>query len=207
MGIELADSIGGDAHKLLNVPYDCGFLFCRSGTGLSESVFQNANAPYLKSNSPSTDNIRSPLNIGLENSRRFRGLPVYTTLVAYGREGYKKMLMMQIRTCRAMARLLSDHHAFELLPSSLGSSEDINYQKIFIIVLFRAKNDKLNETLVKRINATTHVYCSETSWGGRPATRIAISNWQADGDSSAGWLRHVLTRVVEEWDLESSGTK
>ncbi|KAL4921541.1 pyridoxal phosphate-dependent transferase, partial [Aspergillus aurantiobrunneus] len=28
-GIELADSLAGDGHKMLNVPYDCGFFFCR----------------------------------------------------------------------------------------------------------------------------------------------------------------------------------
>lgn len=45
-GIELADSIAGDAHKLLNVPYDCSFFLCRH-SNVAGNVFQNANAAYL----------------------------------------------------------------------------------------------------------------------------------------------------------------
>ena len=65
-GLELADSISGDAHKLLNVPYDCGFYFCRH-KGIAEEVFRNGNAADLTSAS-SNNNISSPLNIGIENS-------------------------------------------------------------------------------------------------------------------------------------------
>ena len=50
-GLELADSITGDAHKLLNVPYDCGFFFTRHKK-LSEAVFSNGNAAYLNSVGP-----------------------------------------------------------------------------------------------------------------------------------------------------------
>ncbi len=202
-GIELADSIAGDAHKLLNVPYDCGFLFSRSGTGLSEQVFQNANAPYLRSDDNSTNNIRSPLNVGLENSRRFRGLPVYTTLFAYGREGYKEMLLQQVRLARRVAKFIFHHPAFELLPSSIGTSEDVIEQRIFIIVLFKASNDRLNESLVERINATTNIYCSETSWDGRPATRIAVSNWQA-APYQARSVEYTLKQVLKDWEEETA---
>ena len=202
-GLELADSIGGDAHKLLNVPYDCGFFFSRSGTGLQEQVFQNANAPYLKINSPSADGVRSPLNIGMENSRRFRALPVYATLMAYGREGYKYMLMRQIQFARTVASFIFHHHAFELLPSSIGNHEDRIQQDIFIIVLFRAKNDGLNESLVKRINATSTIYCSQTLWDGHPATRIAASNWQVNPLHDSLKVQSTLEEILKRWDAES----
>ena len=201
-GVELADSIAGDAHKLLNVPYDCGFFFSRSGTGLAEQVFQNVNAAYLKTNNVPTDSVRSPLNIGMENSRRFRALPVYATLMAYGREGYKDMLVRQIRFARAVASFIFHHHAFELLPSSIGNDEEIIEQDIFIIVLFRAKDNRLNESLVKRINGTSAMYCSGTSWDDSPATRIAVSNWQVDPFRDLGVVQRTLETVLSEWEAE-----
>ena len=202
-GVELADSIGGDAHKLLNVPYDCGFFFSRSGTGLPEQVFQNAKAPYLKTNGGGRDSIQSPLNVGLENSRRFRALPVYATLMAYGREGHKSMLIRQIELARAVASFISNHQAFELLPSSIGKHEDSISQDIFMIVLFRAKNDRLNETLVKRINDTSSVYCSQTSWEGQPATRMAVSNWQVDPLRDVVKVQSALESILRQWEAES----
>lgn len=168
-------------------------------------MFQNANAPYLKSGSTTTDNIRSPINIGLENSRRFRGLPVYTSLFAYGREGYKIMLMRQIQLARRVAKFIFHHDAFELLPSSTRISEDIVQQRTYIIVIFRAKDDMLNESLVKRINATRAMYCSETSWDGCKATRIAVSNWQADPTDGL-MVEGLLKAVLKDWEAETSGS-
>lgn len=86
--LELADSITGDAHKLLNAPYDCGFFFCRH-KDLLQQVLHNPNAAYLNFNASGAARIASPLDAGIENSRRFRGLPVYASLMAYGRRGYR----------------------------------------------------------------------------------------------------------------------
>jgi len=105
-GLELADSIAGDGHKLLNVPYDCGFFFTRH-LSISQQVFQNPNAAYLNTRNAATDTVQSPLNIGLENSRRCRGLPVYATLMAYGREGYTNMLKRQIWFARSVVSTFS----------------------------------------------------------------------------------------------------
>lgn len=157
--MELADSIASDGHKLLNVPYDCGFFFCRHPS-VSQQVFQNPNAAYLNTTNAGTDKIQSPLNIGIENSRRFRGLPVYASLIAYGRDGYRDMLKRQIRFARAVATYLYDHDAFELLPETVFNSKDRINQDTFIIILFRAKNKGLNGDLVKRINASSKMYVS-----------------------------------------------
>ncbi|KAM3076571.1 hypothetical protein ACMFMG_007377 [Clarireedia jacksonii] len=108
-GLELADSITGDGHKMLNVPYDCGFFLTRSLSTLN-SVFQNPNAAYLSSGISS---IPSPLNHGLENSRRFRALPVYAVLLAYGRDGLSDMLVRQVRLARSIARFLDAHEGYE----------------------------------------------------------------------------------------------
>ncbi|KAF2685869.1 pyridoxal-dependent decarboxylase [Lentithecium fluviatile CBS 122367] len=194
-GLELADSITGDGHKLLNVPYDCGFFFSRHRE-LASRVFQNPNAAYLSSG-PATDTIMSPLNIGLENSRRFRALPVYASLTAYGRDGYRDMLERQIELSRGVAQFILDHDGYELLHQSDASKEEI-LDGIFIIVLFRAKDEDINSSLVATIKATRKFYVSGTSWEGRPGCRFAVSNWQTDAKRDLPIIKEVLNEIVKK---------
>ena len=204
-GLDLADSVASDGHKFLNVPYDCGVFFCRHPS-IAQQIFQNPNAAYLNTKNAATDTIQSPLNIGIENSRRFRGLSVYATLTAYGREGYAGMLMRQIRFARAVAGYLFDHADFELLPQDVFNDRVTIEQNIFVIVLFKAKDKALNEVLVKRINASSKMYVSGTMWDECPASRIAVSNWQVDPDRDLKIVKTVLENVVSEWPKEASKT-
>jgi glutamate/tyrosine decarboxylase-like PLP-dependent enzyme len=192
-GLELADSLTGDGHKLLNVPYDCGFFFTRH-QGLSEKVFQNGNAAYLSTGAGSVDGITSSMNIGIENSQRFRSLPVYATLTQYGRGGYQDMLKRQIGVARKVAAWIFDHPGFELLPAGAGKEEML--AKTFIIVLFRTKDRSKDEGLVMNINAQGQIYVTGTRWDDRPAARIAVSNWQVDVERDSKRIFEVLDHVV-----------
>lgn len=192
-GIELADSIAGDAHKLLNVPYDCGFFLCRHATE-ANNVFQNANAAYLKADKDAGPTIPSPLNIGIENSRRFRALPVYASLLSYGRVGYRDMLQRQIRLARMIAGWLFDHPKYITMPGSNTKGELLD--RTYIIILFSAKEDGLNQELAARINKTSKMFVSGTSWDGRQACRIAISNWRVDEERDFALVTKVLESVA-----------
>ncbi|KAM3462976.1 hypothetical protein NHJ6243_003591 [Beauveria neobassiana] len=206
-GIELADSITIDGHKLLNVPYDCGMFFCKSST-IMQSVFTNPDASYLSSSGTTTtsDDIPSPLNIGLENSRRFRALPVYAVLLSEGRPGLAALLGAMTQLSRAIAAFLRDSSDYELLPEENDGANDAKKEEeeeIFISVLFRATNAALNETLVARINDTRQLYVSGTTWRGRKAVRIAVSNWRVNVERDAAVVREILTCVAQgrEFDL------
>jgi len=197
-GLELADSITGDCHKLLNVPYDCGVFFTRHKR-LSEDVFRNGNAAYLTSGASGIgDGVQSPLNIGIENSRRFRALPVYTTLLAYGRAGYADMLKRQIGLARRVTAWLLGDERFEVLPRGSGEQQQQRevLAKTFIIVLFRVKDEQLNRDFVARVNATGKIYLSGTVWEGKPAARIAVSNWQVDIERDGRLVEEVLDQVA-----------
>jgi glutamate/tyrosine decarboxylase-like PLP-dependent enzyme len=193
-GLELADSIAGDAHKLLNVPYDCGFIFSKN-LDLAQRVFQNSNAAYLSTTGEAT--IPSPLNIGLENSRRFRALPVYASLAAHGREGYTEIMMRQVRLSRAIAAFIASHEAFELLPGpASGESLEKRLEEIYVIVIFRARNAGLNAELVKRVNCSRRIYVSGTQWEGKAAARFAVANWQVDVERDLAVIKEVLREVA-----------
>jgi glutamate/tyrosine decarboxylase-like PLP-dependent enzyme len=179
-------------------PYDCGFFFCR-WPNVVQQVFQNSSAAYLTStDSADLDGIHSPLNVGIENSRRFRALPVYATLTAYGRTFYQEMLARQIRFARAVANCTLKHPDFQLLPQ-LPESNERKLQHTYIIVLFRAKDNALNHKLAQMINATGKIYVSGTTWAGNPATRIAASNWQVDENRDFSIVSDVLEEVAEQW--------
>ena len=199
-GLELADSITGDGHKLLNVPYDCGFFFSRH-RNIAARVFQNPNAAYLASAGDGADTVASPLNIGLENSRRLRALPVYANLVAYGKSGYREMLERQIDLARGIAKVVLDSPDYEILPESGSSVEDI-VNGVYIIVLFRAKDELFNAELVNRIKASRKIYLSGTSWDGKPACRFAVSNWKANAERDLPLIQQVLQDVAEQWKSE-----
>ncbi|KAJ7176506.1 pyridoxal-dependent decarboxylase [Mycena filopes] len=170
-GLHLADSITGDAHKLLNVAYDCGFFFTHH-LELQQAVLGNPGAAYL---STARLSIPSPLNLGLENSRRFRALPVYASLLAYGRNWYRTLLERQVALARRIASYIVHSPAYELIPNT-------NLEQIYMVVLFRARSESLNAKLVSLLNASKRVHVSGLSWQGRPATRIAVGTWRVEVD-------------------------
>ncbi|KAF3765730.1 PLP-dependent transferase [Cryphonectria parasitica EP155] len=189
-GLELADSITGDGHKLFNVPYDAGFFFCRDAT-IQEQVFQNPNAAYLTSSTPSSahQSIQSPLNIGLENSRRFRALPLYAVLLSEGRDGLQKIICRMIELGRKVAAFIESHQHYELLPTDAG------LKCTWMVVLFRDRRPEYNNVLTERINRTRELYVSGTSWAGQKATRIAVSSWRVDVEKDVPIVVGVLDRL------------
>ena len=168
-------------------------------------VFHNPNAAYLSTRKHALDTIPSPLNLGMENSRRFRGLTVYATLMAYGRVGYVDMFERQVRLARAVAQWLHGHEMFDTLPEDLQASQGA-LQEIYIIVLFRAKDVALNKQLVQKINESTKMYVSGTLWNGEPACRLAVANWQVKIENDFATIKGVLTNVIRDWQGNSSST-
>ncbi len=186
-GIERADSIAADAHKWLNVPYDCGFAFVREPKRLAEAF--TVGAPYL----PAGDDPNP--NFGMltpENSRRARALAIWATLSAYGRAGHRAMVERHLAIARALADRVDSEPALERLA-------DVRLN----IVCFRAHPDGLEETQLDDLNrelgaallADGRVYCGTTTYDGRVAFRPAIVNWQTTA-ADAELLVDVLLELL-----------
>ncbi|KAI0012564.1 PLP-dependent transferase [Xylariaceae sp. FL0662B] len=219
-GLELADSITVDGHKLLNVPYDNGIFFTRKSSLLT-SVFQNPNAAYLSSPSPSPSGsgadgpaiIQSPLNVGLENSRRFRALPVYAVLLSLGRDGVAAMLARMVRLARGIAAAVRESADYVLLPEADDDDDGtrvvdvknddggdgIENDKTHIIVLFRARDAGLNAVLTREIQRGAEWYVSGTRWKGQPACRVAVASWRVDVEADVELVRSSLARIAREY--------
>jgi glutamate/tyrosine decarboxylase-like PLP-dependent enzyme len=133
--------------------------------------------------------------MGIENSRRFRALPMYASLHSMGRRGYREMLMRQIELATRIAKYVVAHKGYTLLPDISRS----DFGDIYIVVLFRAQDDSLNDKLTELINATQEVYVSGTVWDNCNATRIAIANWEVDPDRDGIVVQRVLDLVWKRW--------
>ncbi len=195
-GAERADSIAADGHKWLNVPYESGFAFVRQPEMLTRA-FGGWNAPYLESEQDIGVNYNS---LGPESSRRARALPIWATLRAYGRQGYRAMVERHLDLAQRLARLVGEAPDLELLaPVPL------------CVVCFRyrppgvpeAELDDLNQRLGAALLTDGRVFVGTTVYRGMAALRPAIVNWrttEADID--------VLVSVVREVaaGLERAGT-
>jgi glutamate/tyrosine decarboxylase-like PLP-dependent enzyme len=161
-GVERADSVASDGHKWLNVPYDSGFVFTRHAA-LQERVFV-ASAAYL---GVGPDLLhRTP-----ENSRRFRALPAFLTLLAYGRSGYRALVRASCDHAAALGAWIEASPWFELLaPVRLN------------VVCFapRAGGAAGRDRVLDLVRRGGRAFLTPTEFGGRPAMRAAFSNWSTE---------------------------
>ncbi|MEM7586327.1 MAG: pyridoxal-dependent decarboxylase, partial [Acidobacteriota bacterium] len=168
-GLELADSLATDGHKWLNVPYDSGIVFTRH-LEHQEAVFK-AVAAYLGAGPDLLH--RTP-----ENSRRFRALPAWMTLMAYGREGHRELVARCCRLARSLGERITASEHYELLAP-------VHLDIVCFALRERKGEDEAQrrDRVLDRLLDDGRVYLTPTVFDGRPGMRAAFVNWRTgEGD-------------------------
>jgi glutamate/tyrosine decarboxylase-like PLP-dependent enzyme len=163
-GVELADSWATDAHKWLNVPFDCGIAFVRDRE--AHRAAMSVTAAYLVQDA---EGPREPMDWTIEFSRRARGLAVYATLRALGRDGVAELVDRLCACAERFAAGLAER-GFEIL------AQDLNQ-----VVVARGGDDETLATLAA-VQADGTCYPSGTTWRGRRGIRLSVCNWQTTFD-------------------------
>ena len=166
-GVERADSWSTDAHKWLNVGYDCGFVAVRDAEAHRASMATSA--AYLMRSEQ-----RENWEYVLDSSRRARGFILYAAIRSLGREGVRLLVERCCALARRMADRLRDTDGVEVL-------NDVVLNQ----VLVRFGDDEHTRDVIARVQADGTAWTGGTTWQGGAAMRISVSNWsttEADAD-------------------------
>ena len=178
-GVERADSWATDAHKWLNVPYDCGIALVRDKSALRGAM--GTGAAYLQE-SP----VREPMHFTPELSRRARGVEVWAALKTLGRSGVADLVE---RCCR---------HATRFAEGLRTAGFEVLNDVVLNQVLVSFGSDEVTQKVIERLQADGTCFCSGTTWRGRAAMRISVSSYATtteDVDRSLEAMRRIRAQV------------
>ncbi|MFL5952170.1 MAG: pyridoxal phosphate-dependent decarboxylase family protein [Gaiellaceae bacterium] len=173
--VDRADSWITDAHKWLNVPYDSALVLCNDAE--AHRAAMTVSASYLIQDDGARA-VRDQVDWVPEFSRRARGFAVYAALRSLGRNGLVELVE---RTCAC-----AQHFAEEIV--SLPGVELLN-DVVLNQVLFRFATDEETDDVLRRVQEQGDVWMSGTTWDGRRAIRVSVSNWQTTDEEIALALR------------------
>jgi glutamate/tyrosine decarboxylase-like PLP-dependent enzyme len=167
-GAGAADSWATDAHKWLNTTYDCGVALVRDGEALRAAM--RAQASYLPLGA-----ARDPMQFTPQSSQRARGAEVWAVLAALGRDGVSRLVAGHVALARRFASGLA-----------AGGLDILNEVRLNQVVA-ACGDAGTTAGMIAAVQREGTCWCGPTTWRGREAMRISISNWattQADVDRS-----------------------
>ena len=163
-GLDTADSWATDAHKTLNVPYDCGVAIVARPEPL-QAAFGLHTSYIIQGETDALD----PFEKVPEMSRRARELPVWAALRSLGRSGTVALVEGLAANARALAAGLL----------ALPDVEVLN-DVVFTQVCLSFGSDERTRRVAAHVMAEGAVWMSGSHWRGRDILRISVSNWSTD---------------------------
>ncbi|MDT4969914.1 MAG: hypothetical protein QOG22_57 [Pseudonocardiales bacterium] len=163
-GYETADSWATDAHKTLNVPFDCGVAIVAHPAALRAAF--GVHASYLISD---VAGVGDPLEKVPELSRRARGVPVWAALRSLGRSGVADLVDDLARHARELASGIAEIDGAEVL-------NEIDFTQVSVAV----GDDARTREVTAHVLADGTAWMSGSRWHDRDVLRISVSNWSTD---------------------------
>lgn len=158
-GLTRADSWATDAHKWLNVTYDCGIAFVAREGALRRTF--SAVAGYLPPESGFEAMHHTP-----QSSQRARQVEVWAVLRTLGRSGVADLVQRASACAVVIAERLR------------SAGFDVLNEVVLNQVLIRYRDGATTEQLVAAIQADGRIWCGVTTWRGETALRISVSSWK-----------------------------
>jgi glutamate/tyrosine decarboxylase-like PLP-dependent enzyme len=174
-GMAGADSWAVDGHKVLNVPYDCGYAMTAHPASHRTSCLSTAS--YLVSEG-GADAPRDGLDWTLDLSRRARGVPSYAALRSLGRDGVGAMVDRLGRMAERFAERLQDEPGIDVV-------NDVVFDQCAVRF---GDDDAHTAAVIAAVQDEGTCWAGPATWKGKAVMRLSVSSWattEADVDRSA----------------------
>ncbi|KKB82894.1 amino acid decarboxylase [Devosia limi DSM 17137] len=185
-GIERADSIALDPHKLLHAPFEVGCALVRD-SGAHHGAFA-VTPEYLESTPRGLASAVWLHEYGMQTTRGFRALKVWMALKQHGIEKFGRLIDQNIAQALYLTTLIETEPELELAaPNSIN------------IVCFRYRPvpwtgdlKALNTEIMLRLQEAGTAVLSDTTIHGEHCLRVAITNHRTRRDDLDLLVREVL---------------
>jgi len=168
-GLGAADSWATDAHKTLNVPYDCGMAIVSRPAEVRSSFGVHTSYLMAADGGPGDPFEKVP-----ELSRRARGVPVWAALRSLGRSGTVALVERLVDQARAISEGLA------LIPGA-----EVRNDVVFTQVCVSFGDDARTRRVTEALLAEGTAWMSGSRWQGRDVLRVSVSNWSTDTNDVA----------------------
>jgi glutamate/tyrosine decarboxylase-like PLP-dependent enzyme len=180
-GCRRADSWATDAHKTLNVPYDCGVAIVAHPEALAAAF--SVEASYLVSAEAGVN----PFDLVPEMSRRARGVPVWAALRWMGRSGVAQLIERLADSAAALAA------GFRTLPGAKVLN-DVVYTQVCLAL----RDDATTLGVGQLLHDEGMAFASPSRWRDRAILRFSVSNWATDA-AQVELTVDAVRRALAKW--------
>lgn len=163
-GLDGADSWATDAHKTLNVPYDCGIAIVASPLAMRSAFGVQADYLIADKGGPG-----DPAERGPEFSRRARGVPTWAVLRSLGRDGVAELVERMARCAGAIAEGVAGIEGADVV-------NDVAFTQVCVAF----EDDERTRAVTQRLIADGTTWMSGSRWRGPRCAAISVSNWSTD---------------------------
>ena len=176
-GFEGADSWATDAHKWLNVPYDCGIAAVADASAHRASM--TSSAAYIPDHD---DDVPWPFDWTPEFSRRARAVPLYAALRSLGRAGLTRLIDGCCGHAERIAQALSGETGVEVLNDVVLNQVLVRFDD----------DDSITSAVIDRVQRRGICWLSGSTFRGRTVMRISVVAWQTTADDVDISVRSIL---------------
>jgi glutamate/tyrosine decarboxylase-like PLP-dependent enzyme len=194
-----ADSVSVDPHKWLYAPLEAGCALVRKPEQLLNAFSYHPSYYHFE------EETTNYFDLGLQNSRGFRALKVWTALRQAGQDGYLKMIGDDIRLANHLFFLASTHPELEAISCGLSITTfryvPPDLRQSTATAETQEYLNRLNTEILSRIEIGGEAFLSNNVVGDTFALRACIVNFRTSLEDVEA-LPEIIARIGRQSDAE-----